>query len=374
MKVVAQNSARVWGGNEKWLATLASGLTERGHQILVSCHPGSVRENFDRLGLRTTTIRPRGEMDVLSALRFARWLNDERPDAVLLTSWVPTVLGAWAARAAHVPRLVVRQGIVREFPRAPIRSFAFRKWIDAVIVNSPEIRDAWLAGADDYPPSRVHVIMNGIESRLDRRDDLRRMLREELGVAPATILVGGAGHLFPRKGFDVLLRGFAAAALNDSRLAILGDGDDAHRLHALADELHIGHRVNWLGYRPNGPEIIAGFDVFVLSSRNEGMANVMLEAMASGVPVIAADVSGARTALGATPERGVAGWITRGADADALGVALREAAASIRGDQQIVHDRISEAHWRIENWFSIDRMIGECEAVLSGESQLRASM
>jgi glycosyltransferase involved in cell wall biosynthesis len=369
MKVVAQNSARVWGGNEKWLATLARGLRERGHQIVLSCHPGSVQQNFDRLGFRTTAVRPRGEADVISAVRFARWLKDERPDAVLLTSWVPTVLGAWAARAARVPRLVVRQGIVREFPRSPIRSFAFRKWIDAVIVNSPEIRQAWLAGANDYPPRRVHVIMNGVEPRRDRRADLRRRLREELGLAPATMLVGGAGHLFPRKGFDVLLRGFASAALTDSRLAILGDGDDAHRLHALAEELRIGGRVDWLGHRANGPEIIAGYDVFVLSSRNEGMANVMLEAMASGVPVIAADVSGARTALAATAERGLAGWITPGDDADALGAALREAASSLRGDRQIVHDRVDEAYWRIENWFSIDRMIGECEAVLSGQSE-----
>jgi glycosyltransferase involved in cell wall biosynthesis len=313
-------------------------------------------------------------MDFISAVRFARWLSDERPDVVLLTSWVPTVLGAWAARAAHVPRLVVRQGIVREFPRSPIRGFAFRKWIDAVIVNSPEIRDVWLAGANNYPPRRVHVIMNGVESRRDQREELRRSLREELGLPALTILVGGAGHLFPRKGFDILLRGFAAAALSDSRLAILGDGDDAPHLRALADELRIGDRVDWLGHRPNGPEIISGYDVFVLSSRSEGMANVMLEAMASGVPVIAADVSGARTALAATNERGVGGWITPADDSVALAVALREVAASIRGDYQIVRDRVSEAHWRIENWFSIDRMIGQCEAVLSGKSEQRASV
>lgn len=366
MKLIGQNSARVWGGNEKWLSNLARGLRERGHEIVVSCRGGPVEENFHSLGFRTTSVRPRGEFDVPSALRFAHWLREEKPDAVLFTSWVPTVLGAWAARAANVRPVVVRLGIVREFPTSPGRAFAFRRWIDALIVNSEEIRDVWLAGAGDYPANRVHVILNGVESTRGKRDELRRALREELRLSATTILYGGAGHLFPRKGFDILLRGFAAAAIPDSRLAILGDGDDANALRSLAGELRIDDRVHWLGRRPNGAEIIAGFDAFVLSSRNEGMANVMLEAMAAAVPVIAADVSGARKALAPTAERPQAGRIVPRDDVEALANALLDVAASLRGDPRDLQSSLDEAHWRIRNWFSIEQMIDECEVVLTG--------
>jgi glycosyltransferase involved in cell wall biosynthesis len=372
MKVVAQNAARVWGGNEKWLGVLGAGLSRRGHDVLVSCRTGDVRDRYERLGLRTTAIRPRGEGDIFSALQFSRWLNRERPDAVLLTSWVPSVLGAWAARAANIPRVVVRQGIVREFPRSPIRARAYRRWIDMMIVNSPEIREAWLAGGNGYPADRVRVILNGVASRRAEREELRRRLREELGVQPETILIGGAGHLFTRKGFDILLRGFSVADVPDSRLAILGEGDHADALRSLGRELGIADRIDWLGGRSNGPDIIGGYDVFVLSSRNEGMANVMLEAMAAGAPVIAADVSGVRTALAATTDRPAGGWLYAPDDVDALSTAIRNVVGSLRSDDRLVRQRVDEAHWRIENWFSIDRMIDECEAVLFGPAPSHA--
>ncbi len=366
MKLVIQNGSRVWGGNEKWLATLAAGLMARGHRVIVSCPKGAVRDGLARMGVPTTGVRPRGMLDVASGVAFARWLRRERPDALLLTSWRPLSWAAWAGRRARVPRVVVRLGIVRPCPARGGRARAFRHWVDAMIVNSAEIRDVWLRSAPDYPPERVNVVMNGLHTRDDRRAELRGRLRAELDPSPGTLLIGGAGHLAPRKGFDLLLRAFAAARLPDARVVIAGGGDHLADLQALAAELGVDERVDFLGHRDDGPDVIAGCDLFVLGSRNEGMANVMLEAMAAGVPVVATDVSGVRRALDHEPGTPSAGWIVPPDDTDAMAAAIREVAEALAADPPRVEERTGEALRRIRERFGVERMVSECEAILFG--------
>ena len=86
MKLVIQNGSRVWGGNEKWLATLGAGLMARGHEVVVACPRGAVSEGLARLRIPSADVRPGGTLDLPGALRFARWLRRERADALLLTS------------------------------------------------------------------------------------------------------------------------------------------------------------------------------------------------------------------------------------------------------------------------------------------------
>ncbi len=364
MKLVIQNSGPVWGGNEKWLATLAAGLLARGHEVVVACRAGgAVEDELRRRGIPTSPVRPGGYADLPRAFRFAQWLARERPAAVLLTSWKTTFWGAWAARRAGVPRVVVRLGIVRE-PDRRRHALPFRRWVDALIVNATEIRDAWLRAAPWYPPGAVNVVFNGIRPPSPPSEARVRDLRASVGAGPGTLLVACAGHVARRKGFDLLLAAFARAAVPDTRVVIVGAGPEEGALRAQAEALGIADRVRWLGHRDDVPDVLAACDVFVLSSRNEGMANVMLEAMAVGTPVIAADVSGVRRALGAMDAEGPAGWIVPPEDADALAVALGEVTADLRGSGREAEVRAGEASRRIREWFSVERMVDEAERVL----------
>jgi len=363
VKLVIQNTSHVWGGNEKWLATVATGAAERGHEVVVSCSAGPVREELESRGIRTSGYRPRGVLDVVSGLTFGAWLARERPDVLLATSWQPVTWTTLAAAMARVPRMVLRQGIVREFPRMSPRAVALRR-MDALIVNSTEIRDVWLRSAPWFPPEKMKVVLNGVVSRIGRREERRRRIREELDADPETLLIGGAGHLAPRKGFDLLLGAFAAAGVKDCRLVIIGEGDYRRELESIASALNIRDRVRWLGHRSDGPDLIAGLDLFVLTSRNEGMANVMLEAMAGGTPVIASDISGVRKAIGESDGRGAAGWIVPAGDVKAIAAAVREVEGQIRSGTPDVLQRVHEAHWRTVNWFGTDRMVQECLAIL----------
>ena len=369
MKLVIHNAARVWGGNEKWLLTLAAGLAARGHDVVVSCRRGGeVARRVAAAGIRVAHARPGGGGDLPRAVRFARWLRRERPDAVLLTSWRGGAWGAWAARRAGVPRVVVRLGIVRT-PRRWDEALPFRRWVDALIVNAPEIADAWARRAAWYPRERIHVILNGIRMDAADRDGAAARLRAEVGADDDTLLIGAAGHVTHRKGFDVLLDAFARAELADARVVVVGDGPELDALRRQADGLGIADRVHWLGRRDDAGALLAGCGVFVLPSRNEGMANVMLEAMAAGTPVVASGISGVRTALGADGDGAPAGWIVPPEDADALAAALREVAALLRDDPSALRARAAEALRRVRDRFGVERMVDEAEAALFGDAR-----
>ncbi|HEX8276384.1 MAG TPA: glycosyltransferase [Longimicrobiaceae bacterium] len=364
MKLAAQNAGRVWGGNEKWLCTVAAGLRARGHEVVVACRAdGPVAAELARRGVATAHVLPGGYLAAWRGLRFARWLRRERPDALLLTSWKGTGWGAWAARRAGVPRTVVRLGIVREL-RHRRHALPFRRGVDALVVNAPEIREAWTRSAPWFPPGAVHVVLNGIQPAPPPSAEDRRALRAELGAGADTLLVAGAGNLARRKGFDLLLDAFARAAVPGSRLAIVGAGPEEAALRARAERLGIAERVCWAGHRDDVPGVLAACDLFVLSSRNEGMANVMLEAMAAGTPVVAADVSGVRDALGPAADGAPAGWIVPPEDPAALGEAIAEVLADLRAGGGEAARRADEARHRVAERFGVERMLDEVERVL----------
>ncbi len=359
------NGAAQWRGNEKQTATLAAGLRARGHDVVVSCHPrGELARRLGELGVRTSAARPRGDLDVASALRFAAWLRREQPDALLLTTWKRVPVAAWAARMAGVARVVMRLGIVRRLPRKRRFRVAFARWVDAMVVNSTEVRDAWLASAPRFPAGAVYRVLNGVElPPAPPGDDLRA----ELGVGRDARLVVAVGGLERRKGPDLLLDAFARVDAPGAALVFAGAGPMEAELRAQADALGIAGRVHWLGERRGVGAILRACDVFALPSRNEGMAVAMLEAMQAGLPVVAAQVSGVRDALDAREGRGPAGWIVPPRDPAAIAAALGEVLGGVGSDE--VRRRTDEARWRIGHWFTVEQMLDGVERALRGDPQ-----
>ena len=141
-------------------------------------------------------------------------------------------------------------------------------------------------GAD---PAKVVSLRNGVDLELFRPLD-RAAVRKELGVDGFTLL--SVGNLVPVKGHELTIG--ALQELPEARLMIAGSGPERERLEALAVQLRVADRVRFLGPQPQAKlrEYYNAADAMVLSSSREGWANVLLESMACGTPVVASKVWG----------------------------------------------------------------------------------
>ncbi len=111
-----------------------------------------------------------------------------------------------------------------------------------------------------------------------------------LGIADDAFVIGWAGRLTAIKRPLDLIR--VTAGVEDAVLVLAGDGEDRAATVALAEELGISERVRFLGYRDDLGSLYSAFDVFLLTSANEGAPVVVIEALAAGVPVVATDAGG----------------------------------------------------------------------------------
>ena len=151
-------------------------------------------------------------------------------------------------------------------------------------------------------PGRVHVIRHGVDHRLFHPPANRPALRKRLGFAHPTVI--SVGHLVANKGHDLAIQ--AVASLPDTRLIIAGDGPEEAALRRLTARLHVAHRVSFLGHVDQSrlPDLLGAADALLLCSDREGIANVLMEAMACGTPVVATPVWGTPEVVTA-PEAGI---------------------------------------------------------------------
>ena len=166
------------------------------------------------------------------------------------------------------------------------------------------------------PDDRIRVHHTGID--LDRfRPADRAAAKSALGVAGPLLVVAGA--LIERKGQDLAIA--ALEQLPDTTLILVGDGPDRGRLEIIVRARGLGERVRFLGVRPHGdlPGLLAAADVTVLPTVSEGLANVWVESLACGTPVVTSDVGGARDVI----DRPAAGRLAA-RDADAIAGAARD--------------------------------------------------
>jgi glycosyltransferase involved in cell wall biosynthesis len=150
-------------------------------------------------------------------------------------------------------------------------------------------------------PDRITPLRNGVDLDLFRPGD-RQALRAERGMEGFTLM--SVGHLEPRKGHELVIG--AMPQLPDAQLYIAGSGPDRKKLEDLAQELKVTDRVRFLGPLPQSElrNWYGGADALVLASSREGWANVLLESMACGTPVVASNVWGTPEVV-ASSEAGV---------------------------------------------------------------------
>jgi glycosyltransferase involved in cell wall biosynthesis len=202
---------------------------------------------------------------------------------------IPVVMTARGTDVSLIPRYPVpRRMILRAAERAAgiiTVSAALKEGLEAIGVDA----------------DHVTVLRNGVDLSLFRPLD-RSATRRRLGLAGPTLI--SVGHLIERKGHHLIVE--AMLSLPNFTLLIAGEGEERASLEAQIERLGLSGRVRLLGSRPHAelPELYGAADALILASSREGWANVLLEAMACGTPVVASHIWGNPEVV-AKPEAGI---------------------------------------------------------------------
>jgi teichuronic acid biosynthesis glycosyltransferase TuaC len=201
------------------------------------------------------------------------------------------VAAVWLGRHFGKPVVITGRGSdLTELPDYRVPRWFIRRALagaDGLIGVSAALRERLIElGAN---PSRTVTLRNGVDTSAFHPVD-RAAARAVLGLRGPTLV--SVGSLIPRKGHQRTIE--AMAALPDFTLLIVGEGPERAALGALAARLGLGARVRLLGARPHAelPQVYGAADASVLASSREGWANVLLESMACGTPVIASNIPG----------------------------------------------------------------------------------
>lgn len=348
----------VAGGAERHLLELWRHIDRVRFEVEVACfrREGAFLGEVEALGWPVHVLSVPKTIYTLAGarglLRLARLVRSRRPDVIHGYLFGPNLFAALAGRWCGVRAVVVAKRNVDAFETR--RQIAVQRLSHRLATHVTAVSEAVAATsvALGVPRSRVTVIPNGVD--VTRFDALART-RAELGLVPAPPVIGSVGCLEARKDYGTLFDALERLALagRSFQVVLIGDGSERAALQARAAVL--GRPVRFLGERDDVERLLPVMEVFVLSSREEGIPNALLEAMAAGRACVA-------TAVGGVPEvltDGVTGWLVPAADPLALAGALAEAldrpdeanrrAAAARRD--IVEHRSIDAMTRLHERF-----------------------
>ena len=322
-------------------------------EIAILYEVGPWGESLARQGIEVYACRLQHKYDPRALPRLAALLGSGGYDVVHVHGWPDMLFGAMLARPGRRPPLVLSEHNVTNRRRRPVfrplDRLMYRRY-HRVVAVSEEVARALVTWLPETGP-KVRVVYNGVEPGLfDQPPGTRETVRQALRLGPQVPLLLSVGGLQPRKGNDVLLDALAQLASwsKGARPTLLvgGDGASESALRAQTAALGLRDDVRFLGYRQDMPALMAAADLLVSASRWEGCPMVILEAMASGLPIVA-------TAVGGVPELitdGVSGRLVPPEDP----TALAEAIDGVLGDVDLARDMAARARRRVVADFTAD--------------------
>jgi glycosyltransferase involved in cell wall biosynthesis len=274
------------GGQEIRTLTEARWMVERGWRVIVAGQPGGrFYERAQRDGLEAVVVPMRSAWDARAVHALQRLIARERVGVVHTHSSIDGWLGGMAARLARVPVVRTRHVSI------PIRRGwnPVYTWLADRVITSGEAIRRMVIGAG-VPPDRVLAIPAGVN--LDEFPFRRPAADAAEITAP---VIGSVAMFRGSKGHAHLIEAFRTihAERPTATLVLVGDGIRRTWVEGLAQQAGLGSAVVFTGFRADVPSLLAGMHCFVLAStRTEGVPQSLLQAFATGVPVVASDVGG----------------------------------------------------------------------------------
>lgn len=366
-KILQMVTLSEWGGAQHIVYLLAKYLRQ-DYEITVACAPGGpLGDRLRAEGIRVIEIQglcrnPHPIRDLRALWKLYQLMKRERFDLVHTHSTKAGLLGRLAAAWARVPIILFT---AHGWAFSEGRPWLWR-WLLAQVERLPALFSTKIICVSEYdrqlalrftvaPKEKLAVIPNGLEPEPFSSPADKRALRDRLGAGNAVGIVTMVGRLAPPKDFETLIMAWEGLRALGWQLWLVGDGPLRARLEELVHAKGLHQQIQFLGERHDVPAILKASDIFVLSSRWEGMPLTVIEAMLAGLPVIATRVGGVPELV----EEGITGLLVPPWDTRALGNALEQLINSAE-----MRQRMGElGRQRALQQFTVDRMISPMRAL-----------
>ena len=288
------------GGISSYILTLASGLKRKGHSVFIASSGGELLSKFNDLGVIyiSIPIKTKNELSprmFLSLLKLRRVIKDNKIEILHSHSRTTQVLGSWLHKLTGAKHISTCHGFFkRRFSRK-----VFPCWGEKIIAISEQVQEHL---KDDFKVSsgQISLINNGID--VDKFKSVppseKQEFKSRLGLKSEPV-IGILARLSDVKGHKYLIEAMKTVLVTfpDTQLLIAGEGKMEKELKKLTESLGIEKSVFFVPERLDTRDILSAIDIFVMPSLNEGLGLALMEAMASGLPVIGSAVGGIKTLI-----------------------------------------------------------------------------
>ena len=350
-----------FGGAERQVSLMAQGLAGAGWPVSVICLSELVEPfgaEIEQAGISLYRIKRRGRYDPERLLKLARLLRENRIELIhshLETASIYSYLAlALAGRPKFIPAVLSMPS-----DQVPVREWLLARALeagDAIHVNSHAAIGAY-SKRYRVSESKFRILHNGAFPLPAITEKTRQAAREKFGIPQSALVVGTMSKDAPDKNLPAFFRLVGALRAGHEKLVAIaaGLGLDQSCAGNVTETGTVGKDIILLGPRKDVEEIFSAMDVFVLTSLREGLPNVVMEAMASGLPVVAFDTGGVSELI----EHQVSGVVLASGDEQGL---LQEV-DSLLEDPERRCQMGQAARDRMFTRFSVEKMIESSAAL-----------
>ena len=353
-----------FGGTERVIVNLVRHSRENIRNFI--CSFKEYDEDFLREAPDTNSIlclMKREGNDLSIPFKIASFCRSRNIDIIHALGWGTYGEGLVASKVLMRKKFIFsfRGKTIEDTEKIPMRRVLaeklFSTFCDSIVTPSEESRKEY-ANLISIDPSSIQVIYNGVDADRFKTTDspLREMRREKMGIRNGEVVVGSVARFDPVKNMKGMVIAFSKLKEKERgkcKLLLVGDGPEFGKVQSLASDLDIREQVIFTGMRRDIPECLGIMDIYVQPSHFEGVPNSVLEAMASGLPIIA-------TKVGGVPE------IVKDRETGIL-VSLNDEGGLIKAVEFLVEDLEKRREMgicgqkRVIKLFSIEKMVNDYE-------------
>lgn len=283
------------GGCENMLLRTLPLLTDEfEHQIITLRRLGELAPHFAEKGISVTTVRWKGFLDIAGYKRLLTAVRQFAPNVAITYLFHADMMGRLflqrSLSAPVIPFLRTTYNHPKYFI-ARLMEKATKSIVPRYLANSEAVKDFYVSKIG-VPKERIAVIPNGIDTDFFDNITPDPNLRQSLEISPDDFVIICVANFHPNKGHRYLLEAFEATYQKHTnvRLLLIGDGAERNNLERQIVNYQSKENILFLGRRTDVPQLLKISDCFVLPTLFEGMSNAIMEAMASGLPVITTDI------------------------------------------------------------------------------------